>query len=184
MKPGAVILSYRFWQRRFAGDKLVIGRLLILNNSPTTVVGVLPPTFDFAAIFTPGSEVDVIQPFPLTPETARWGNTIFGIGRLKPGVTAGQAQAELLVINEQLRTGSSSIPKGWNFGVAVSPLDTALRGRFRGTFLVLASAVACVLVIACVNLSNLLLARLNVRRQEFAVRIALGPPAATSSGRP
>ncbi|MBL9218157.1 MAG: ABC transporter permease [Opitutaceae bacterium] len=174
IKPGAVILSHSFWQRRFAGDPTVIGRVFILNNSPTAVVGVLPDTFDFDAIFSPGNEVDVIQPFPLTPESARLGNTIFGIGRLKPGVTLEQAQAELTVINEQLRTGPSSIPNGWTFGAVVSPLDTALRGRFRGPFLLLAGAVACVLVIACVNLSNLLLARVNVRRQEFAVRIALG----------
>ncbi|HEX2862549.1 MAG TPA: ABC transporter permease [Lacunisphaera sp.] len=172
IKPGAVILSHSFWQRRFAGDPSVVGRKLVLNHAPTTVVGVLPPTFDFDAIFTPGNEVEVIEPFPLTPETARWGNTIFGIGRLKAGVTAAQAQAELTVISAQLRT--SSIRNGGNFGALVSPLDTALRGRFRNAFLVLACAVACILAIACVNLSNLLLARLNVRRQEFAVRMALG----------
>lgn len=174
LKPGAVILSYGYWQRRFGGDPSIVGQTLVLNQSPTTVVGVLPRAFDFDAVFTPGSEVEVIEPFPLTPETAQWGNTIFGIGRLKPGVSADQAQAELDVINGQLRTGSSSIPKGWNFGATVSSLDSALRGRFRTAFLVLAGAVACVLAITCVNLSNLLLARLNARRQEFAVRIALG----------
>lgn len=174
IRPGAVILSHSFWRRHFAGDPAVIGRVLVLNNSPTTVVGVLPATFDFHSIFSPGNEVDVIQPFPLTPESARLGSTMFGIGRLKPGVTAEQAQAELKVINEQLRTGPSSIPSGLTFGARVSPLDTALRGRFRGAFVVLAGAVACVLIVACINLSNLLLARLNVRRQEFAVRVALG----------
>jgi len=171
-KPGAVILSYGFWQRRFAGDPAVVGSTLVLNNSPTTVVGVLPRTFDFDAIFTPGNEVEVLEPFPLTPETARWGNTIFGIGRLKPGVSVAQAQAELTTISEQLRT--SSISNGGKFGAIVSSLDSALRSRFRTAFLVLAGAVACILAITCVNLSNLLLARLNTRRQEFAVRIALG----------
>lgn len=172
IKPGAVILSYSFWQRRFTGDPAVIGRVLVLNNSPTTVIGVLPRSFDFASVFTPGNEVEVVEPFPLTPETANWGNTIFGIGRLRPGVSAAQAEAELKVISEQLRT--STIRNAGPFGALVSVLDTALRGRFHSAFTVLVSAVACVLVIACVNLSNLLLARLNVRRQEFAIRIALG----------
>jgi putative ABC transport system permease protein len=171
-KPGAVILSYSFWQRRFGGDPSVVGRVLTLNNTPTAIVGILPRSFDFDSIFTPGNEVEVVTPFPLTPETARWGNTIFGLGRLKPGVTATQAEAELKVISEQLRT--STIRKAGTFGALVSPIDTALRGRFRSAFVVLATAVACVLAIACVNLSNLLLARINVRRQEFAIRIALG----------
>lgn len=169
---GAVILSHSFWHRRFNGDPSVVGRSLILNNTPTTVVGILPASFDFDAIFTPGSEVDVLTPFPLVPETARWGNTVFGIGRLKPGVNIEQAQAELSVISEQLRT--STIPNSGRFGAIVTPLDSALRGRFRTAFFILAGAVACVLAIACVNLSNLLLARTNTRRQEFAVRVALG----------
>jgi predicted permease len=107
----------------------------------------------------------------LTPETARWGNTLFGIGRLRPGVTVAEAQAELTLISERLRT---TLPNGGGFGAKVSPLGEALRGRFKGAFLILAGAVACILAIACVNLSNLLLARANVRRQEFSVRVALG----------
>jgi putative ABC transport system permease protein len=170
--PRAVVLSYRFWQRRFAGDPGAVGRSITLNNNPTTIVGVLPPTFDFAAIFSPGTEVELITPFPLTPETARWGNTLFGIGRLRPGVTPEQAQAELTVISERLRT--TTLKNIGTFGAVVRPIDDALRGRFRTAFWVLAGAVLCVLAIACVNLSNLLLARLNVRRQEFAVRVALG----------
>ena len=170
--PHAVILSHAFWQRRFAGDPAIVGRSITLNDSPTTIVGVLPRSFDFDAIFSPGAEVELITAFPLTPETARWGNTLFGIGRLRPGITVEQAQAELTVISERLH--ATSLKDIGTFGAIARPLGDALRGRFRSAFFVLAGAVACVLAIACVNLSNLLLARVNVRRQEFAVRVALG----------
>jgi putative ABC transport system permease protein len=169
--PSVAILSHAFWSRRFAGDPNVVGRALTLNNEATTIVGVLPETFDFDAIFSPGNEIDLITPFPLTPETARWGNTVFGIGRLKRGVTAQQAEADLQVISERFK---QVINYGGTLGARVSPLNDALRGSFRQPFYVLAGAVACILAIACVNLSNLLLARINARRQEFAVRVAIG----------
>ncbi len=170
VRPGAVMLSHGYWQRRFNGDSAIVGRSITLNNLPTTVVGVLPASFDFGAVFKPGNDVDVLTPFPLGPETARWGNTVFGLGRLKAGVTTQHAQSELTVISEQLRKSIN----GGNFGAKVWSLDSALRGKFRDAFLILAAAVVCVLAIACVNLSNLLLARLNSRRQEFAVRLFLG----------
>ena len=169
--PRVALLSHAFWQRRFSADPNVVGRTLTLNHEATTIVGVLPSTFDFDSIFSPGNEIDLITPFPLTVETARWGNTLFGIGRLKPGVTVEQAQADLRVISQRFK---QTINYGGTLGARVSPLDTALRGSFRPAFYVLAGAVACVLAIACVNLSNLLLARINARRQEFAVRVALG----------
>jgi len=169
--PSVALLSDAFWRRRFHGDPDVVGRTLTLNNEATTIVGVLPRSFDFDAIFSPGNEIDLITPFPLTPETARWGNTVFGIGRLKPGVTAAQAEADLRNISQRFKR---TINYGGTLGARVTPLDAALRGGFRQAFYVLAGAVLCVLAIACVNLSNLLLARTNARRQEFAVRVALG----------
>jgi predicted permease len=169
--PPVAILSHALWQRRFAGDPGVVGRTLTLNNAASTIVGVMPASFDFDSVFAPGSEIDLITPFPLTPETARWGNTLFGIGRLRPGATAQEAQAELQVISQRFK---QSINYSGTLGARVRPLDDALRGGFRQAFYVLAGAVACVLAIACVNLSNLLLARTNVRRQEFAIRTALG----------
>ncbi len=173
VEPVVVILSHAFWQRRFGGDPGVIGRAITINQRAVSIVGVLPESFDFDAIFTPGSEVDLLTPFPLTAETARWGNTVFGIGRLRHGVTPAAAQAELEVINDRLSPTLPQAPRQ-SFGARVSRLDDALRGRFRGAFYLLTAAVGCILAIACVNLSNLMLARFNVRRQEFAVRVSLG----------
>ncbi len=74
--PPAAVLSYGFWQRRFASDPAVVGRKLMLNNKPVMVVGVLPASFDFASIFAPGTPVDLFLPWPLTDETNRYGNTL------------------------------------------------------------------------------------------------------------
>ena len=169
--PPVAILSHAFWQRRFNSDPTIVGRALTLNNNAVTIVGVVGKSFDFDAIFSPGNEIDLIRPFPISPETARSGNTLFGIGRLKAGVTADQAQADLRVVSQQFK---QSINYVGTLGARVTPLNDALRGGFRTAFYVLTGAVACVLAIACVNLSNLLLARINGRRQEFAVRTAIG----------
>ena len=169
--PLAVILTHAFWQKRFRSDPKIIGRQLTLNNAPASVVGVLPADFDFSAIFVPGSRVDMLVPFPLTQKTDRYGNTLAVIGRLKPGVSVQQAQAELEVINEGLRKAE---PNRWSFGARSSMLREHLTGSFRRGLLLLLCAVAGVLLIACTNLSNLLLARAAGRRKEVAIRSALG----------
>jgi predicted permease len=169
--PLSIILTHGLWQRRFGADPNVVGRQLTLNSGPATVIGVLPASFDFSAVFVPGSRVDMIVPFPLTQTTDRYGNTLAVIGRLKPGVTIPQAQAEIEIINENLRRAE---PQRWTFGANITALRDHLTGRFRRGLLVLLCAVGGVLLIACTNLSNLLLARGAARRKEVAIRSALG----------
>jgi predicted permease len=169
--PKAVLLGHGVWQRRFASDPSIVGRRLTLNDEPVTVVGVLPASFDFPSVFAPGSHIDLYFPFPLTAETNRWGNTLAIIGRLKPGVTVGQAQAELRILAEQITTAHRERN---NFEGRLRPLAEHVSGRIRGAVLVLACAVGVVMLIVCANLSNLLLARTASRQKEIAIRTALG----------
>jgi predicted permease len=169
--PKAVMLGHAFWERRFHRDPAIVGTSLVINDAPHTVVGVLPASFDFATVFAPGSRFDLYLPFPLAPETNRWGNTMAMIGRLKPGVTAAQAQAELRVLAPQM---SREHPEGNDFVGSVKPLSEHVSGNIRLAVLVLAGAVGMVMLIVCANLSNLLLARTAARQKEIAIRMALG----------
>ncbi len=168
---GAVLLTHGFWVRRFAADPAVVGRTITLNDSRSTIIGVLPASFDFSSTFTPASRVDIVAPFPLTEETNSWGNTLSIIGRLKPGISIPSAQAEFDQINQQLKVAH---PERNTPGARLTPLQQQISGPFRSALWTLLAAVGAVLLIVCANLSNLLLARGASRHKEMAVRMALG----------
>ena len=169
--PKVVLLSHGLWQRRFASDPSIVGRPLTLDDQPVTVVGVLPASFDFASVFAPGSRIDLFAPFPLSPETNRWGNTLAVVGHLRPGATANSAQAEFSVLAKNI---SKAHPERNDIEPALTPLSAHVSGRLRPALLVLACAVGVVMLIVCANLSNLLLARSATRQKEIAIRAALG----------
>ena len=174
-----VLLEYAYWKRQFAGDRNIVGKEIDLSGQPATVVGVLPESFDFGAVLSPGSKVDMIT--PLIPEYERDdGNVIPLIGRMKPGVTVGQAQSDAEMVVPHL-CWSVKYPNSCGSYVAkhgasieVRTLKDYVSGRLRRSLIVLWSAVGMILLIACVNLSNLLLARAAARSKEFAMRSALG----------
>ena len=169
----AVILTHAFWQRRFGGDPGIVGNSITLNNTSTEIVGVLPSSFDFASLFAPHTRVDFLRPFPISDETDRWGNTLAMIGRLKPDATVASAQAELDAIIQGLEEAD---PERWGLGAVVTDLQRQISGPFRSGLFLLVAAAAAVMLIVCVNLSNLLLARWPKRSQEMAVRSTLGAP--------
>jgi predicted permease len=169
--PKVVMLSDGLWRRKFGADPNIVGRALPFDGGPVTVVGVLPASFDFGTIFTPGSRVDMFEPFPLSEETNRWGNTIAIVGRLKPGAALGTAQAEATILGKQLQEEN---PKLNDFEPKLSTLAEHVSGQLRPTLLVLACAVGVVMLIVCANLSNLLLARGAGRKKEIAIRTAMG----------
>jgi len=169
--PKAVLLSHGLWVRRFSSDPSIVGHTLSINEEPYTVAGVLPASFDLAAVFAPGSHFDLYFPFPLTPETNRWGNTMAIVARLKPGVSAAAAEAELKVLAAQF---TRAHPERNDFEGHLTPLSEYVSGRIRPALLVLACAVGVVMLIVCANLSNLLLAKSAARQKEIAIRTALG----------
>jgi len=171
--PQAVLLSYGFWQRRFASDPSVVGSKLMFNNRAVTVAGVLPASFDFAALFAPGKPVDIFIPWPLTDETNRRGNTMTIIGRLKPGASVENARPEFTLLAKQMEIQHPP-PERNPMVPRLTPLDRRINGRVRPALLVLACAVGVVMLIVCANLSNLQLARMGVRQKELAMRTALG----------
>jgi predicted permease len=168
------MLSQGFWKRRMAADPGIVGRTITLDGEPATVIGVLPESFDFAAVFKPGSRVDLFTPFPLSPQKHAQGNTLAIIARLTPGADIRTAQAEVTTIGENIRAERKKNLRRNEFKPRLSTLRERVSGKFQYALLVLVGAVGFLMLLVCANLSNLLLVRASVRQKEMAIRSALG----------
>jgi putative ABC transport system permease protein len=180
-KPKAAILCYGFWQRRFGGDPGAIGQSLTIDGDSYAVVGIMPADFvlSYEVMPTVGtmSQADVLVTLPFDAEgLSQQGDENYNIlARLKPGVTIAQAQAELDgVVSSLERQFPQHYPASRRFSFSVTPLLEQVVGDVRPALLILLGAVACVLLIACANVANLLLARAAAREKEIAIRTAIG----------
>jgi putative ABC transport system permease protein len=162
-----VVIGYGLWQRRFGADRNIVGRQVTMGGRSTTIVGVMPQGFDYP------SPSEAWRPFePDLAKESRDNRYFNVIGRLKPGVSLPQAQAQMDTINQRLAQSYSATNVGW--GVSLTTLQDGVVGQVRLSLLVLLGAVAFVLLIACANIANLMLARATSRQKEIAVRSALG----------
>ncbi|WP_263355954.1 ABC transporter permease [Acidicapsa ligni] len=168
----AVLLSNNFWRRQFNSDPAILGQTITLSKQPVTVVGILPASFDFGSVFSPGLRMDVYIP-AIMDNMRSWGNTLSIVGRLKPGVSVQQAQAEASLIGRQFEILHPGPATGIDIPT-VSSLKDYVSGKLRRSLITLWCAVGLIQLIVCVNLTNLLLARGAVRSKEFALRTALG----------
>jgi predicted permease len=166
-RPRVVLLSDGLWQRRFGGDRGVVGRTLDLDGQPHTVIGILPPRMGFA------TRADLWQPLAPDPASNRSNHTLGVVGRLRPGVTIDAATAEMRAIARQLGQQYPETNSEW--GVRIESFRDWLIGpELRDRVVALLFAVGLLLLMACVNVASLLIARASTREREMGLRAALG----------
>lgn len=173
-RPGAsltVVLSHGFWQRRFGGRADVLGRRITIDNQPHTIIGVVADDFPLTTSLPIGAALDIFVPFILDPRKEEIGGYITVLGRLRPGVAIEQARAELAARQKVL---AADRPFMGAFAQKVTPLRGPATRSARTPLLLLMGGVGAVLLMACINLANLLLIRSSDRRKDVQLRAALG----------